>query len=114
MGQRGADVPRPTWRKWHRAISAALASAGLMDSDGSDYVAGGVLTRELVRSHRLSIRFYLDTGIFEFHLRDSNRQLRDVLVAKGYSVSYAEFPGFHDDWMWRHTIADGLIVLLGK
>jgi enterochelin esterase family protein len=80
----------------------------------------GTLPAEYATRERLPVRFYLDAGILETipwgglgALLHSNRHLRDVLIAKGYDVTYREFPGGHDYLWWRETIADALVALLG-
>jgi enterochelin esterase family protein len=57
------------------------------------------LTREYAAAPAKSIRFYLEAGLFENDIRgtggqilETNRHLRDVLRAKGYSVLDHEFP----------------------
>ena len=44
----------------------------------------------------------------------TNRHMRDVLRAKGYSVTYRELSSGHDYVGWRGTLADGLIALIGE
>ena len=79
------------------------------------------LTTEFVRRSRMNIRFWLAVGALESDTSGSggigletSRHLRDVLLAKGYNVGYAQFPGGHDPLSWRGMLPDGLIALLGR
>ena len=80
------------------------------------------LARQFVASAKLPIRFYVDVGLMETGpMPDKapdqvvvNRHMRDVLQAKGYSVHYREFNGGHEYLNWRGTLADALLVLIGK
>jgi enterochelin esterase family protein len=76
------------------------------------------MVRQFAASPKLPLKFYLDAGWYEGGegggILDTSRFLRDVLRAKGYEVTYAEFIGGHDYVNWRGTLADGLIALSGK
>ena len=87
--------------------------------NATDYATNtGWLTRQFAISPKRSIRFYLEVGIFEggpiYSLLRENRNLKDVLEARGYVVSYREFSGGHDYLTWRNSLGDGLIALLGN
>ena len=66
--------------------------------------------------------FYLEVGRMENRpegnggttLLASNRHLRDVLRAKGYTIQYAEVYGDHDPVHWRRTLPEALTVMLGN
>ncbi len=82
------------------------------------------LARQYAANPKASLRFFLEAGLFEtdlmmvdgfsINLLASNRHLRDILGAKGYPVFYREFSGGHSTVIWRGTLADGLLALLGK
>lgn len=78
----------------------------------------GWLTREFARGKPVPVRFYLEAGRFEVGLgggiRAETRRLRDVLEAKGCSVTYREPVGDHDYAVWRGSFADALLALAGK
>jgi enterochelin esterase-like enzyme len=73
----------------------------------------GDLTLSFRKSAPLPIKFYMEVGRFDSLLKD-NRELRDVLMVKGYQLSYREFDGGHDYFSWRGSLEDGLISLLGQ
>lgn len=90
---------------------------GLVLSQSGAFQRG--LPEEFAAVERLPIRFALDVGRYETvaqeqdaSLYHANLHLRDVLVAKGYDVSFVVYPGGHDFFWWRETIADGLVSLL--
>ena len=79
------------------------------------------VARQFIASPKLALRFYLDAGSDEIDFSGNGnsillttRNLRDVLLAKGYEVHFQEFAGNHDYLSWRGTLADGLILLMGN
>jgi enterochelin esterase family protein len=79
------------------------------------------LAREYVKSPKLPLRFWMDAGLFEVDasgsggaILETSRHMRDVLLAKGYDVSYHQYASGHDYLNWRGTLADGLIALIGS
>jgi enterochelin esterase-like enzyme len=93
------------------------------------------LTRQFAASPRLPLRFSFEAGLMEgtWWWRDlmlqqpnappanlidptrlaANRNFRDTLQSKGYSVHYTEFNGNHTLLNWRGTLASHLIALVG-
>jgi enterochelin esterase family protein len=87
------------------------------------------LNRQFAASPRLPLRFSFEAGLLEgtwwwrsLPQRDPtpqppllmvNRNLRDTLQSKGYSVHYTEFNGNHGLLNWRGTLASHLIALVG-
>jgi enterochelin esterase-like enzyme len=69
------------------------------------------LINAYVNAPRKALDFYLACGLYESAILTSNRQLRDVLRAKGYPVTYVEYPGTHSAVHWGHGLGDGLVRL---
>jgi hypothetical protein len=90
------------------------------------------LNRQFAASPRLPLRFSFEAGLMEGTwwwrslvpapangpavidptLLAANRNLRDTLQSKGYSVHYTEFNGNHGMLNWRGTLASHLIALV--
>jgi enterochelin esterase family protein len=73
------------------------------------------LNHQFAISPRLPVRFYMEVGLLERSPQTdmviSNHYMRDVLLAKGYDVTYSEFHGGHDHFCWQGSLADGLLCL---
>lgn len=75
----------------------------------------GWLPGETANSPPVNVQYYLEVGRFEAPgMVENNRRMRDVLRAKGSTVTYAEYHGGHDHVNWRVSVGKGLISLLGK
>lgn len=76
----------------------------------------GKLISSYKHSARKNIQFYFDVGLYDLGLArvGTNRQLKDLLQSKDYQVDYYQYNGGHSHLGWRHTIAKGLISLVGK
>jgi enterochelin esterase-like enzyme len=79
------------------------------------------LTKQFASSPRQPIRIFLEAGLMETgasltgpSILQSNRNLRGVLMAKDYDVSYHEFNGGHEPLNWRGSFGNGLQYLIGS
>lgn len=86
------------------------------DADKAEHVAWDV-----ANNPKRDVRFFLGAGLFETQgshavggILETNRHLRDVLMAKNYSVTSKEYAGGHDYLVWHGAISDGLIALFGR
>lgn len=77
--------------------------------------------REVAARPRVPVRFYLTVGTLEqggslgeggLSMVHVNRHVRDVLVAKGYDVTYREISGGHDPYNWETALPAALETLL--
>lgn len=78
----------------------------------------GWLPAQVATWERRPVRIWMEAGRLEatsrgpvMSLLESNRRMRDVLVAKGYDVTYGEYAGGHDWFMWAEGLAHGLMHL---
>ena len=80
-----------------------------------------------VAAPRAPVRFYIDMGLYELTpqgdlpcdelilaegMTVANRRFRDILLAKGYDVTYRETGGDHSYMHWRATLPEALMTLL--
>jgi len=100
-----------------------LSQSGAFSLSPSWETDYGWLARQYALREQLSLKFHLDIGTLEENsyreLRgrpstlEGNRNMRDVLIEKGYPVHYVEFSGGHDYVSWQGTLGEGIQALLG-
>ena len=112
-----------------------LSQSGSFEWKPDDEKEPEWVTRQFAAGPRLPLRFSFEAGLMEgtWWWRDlmlqqpnappanlidppklvANRNLRDTLQSKGYSVHYTEFNGNHTLFNWRGTLASHLIALVG-
>ncbi|HEU0164503.1 MAG TPA: alpha/beta hydrolase-fold protein [Thermomicrobiales bacterium] len=91
--------------------------APIISGDAPEY---GWLPQQVATWETIPVRIYMEAGRFEARnsgvmpsLLSTNRHMRDVLIAKGYDVTYSEYAGGHDYVWWKELLAPGLIHLAG-
>jgi enterochelin esterase family protein len=77
---------------------------------------GEWLTRRVAGMPRQPVEFFMEVGRMEGAdvQLNTNRRMRDALIAKGYPVQYQEFNGNHNYINWRGGFGEALIRFLGK
>jgi enterochelin esterase family protein len=105
----------------HPAVFGNVLSQSGAYGRGPKDVEPEVLARDYAKRTKLPLRFWIEAGMLEDgalrgepSLLVTNRHFRDVLVARGYHVTYSEYVGPHIYPTWRGTLADGLIALLAS
>lgn len=101
-----------------------LSQSGFLGWKPRDDPEDEWIARQFIARPKLSLRFYIEAGLYETQIETiepgwnnflvAARYMRDVLRAKGYPVAYSEFSGGHNPMNWQGTLAKGLLALLGK
>ena len=93
----------------------------ILSQSGSFWYEKEWLTEQYKNSEKLPLKFYLCAGLLEDYPYDDEpvmmeviNNMRDILLEKGYDVTYETFNSGHDYLGWGETLASGLISLIGK
>lgn len=112
----------------YTAFSRPQSVANVVSLSGSFYwkpdgeVEYEWLTHRFATEDMRPLRLFMAAGSLEtvvtptnrgHYMVASNRHLRDVLLARGYDLTYWEFTGVHSDLNWQDGLARGLTTLLG-
>ena len=57
---------------------------------------------------RSRVKVFMEIGQYENAMQRSNRELAKLLLNRGHSVSFREFPGGHDRLCWGQGLLDGI------
>ena len=83
-----------------------LSQSGAFMIESRDFAVVDLVRHGKVRD----LNIWMDVGKFEELLED-NRNMRALLLEKGYQVTYREFSGAHNYTSWRDDIWRGLEVM---
>ncbi|MBV6540432.1 DUF3327 domain-containing protein [Ursidibacter maritimus] len=75
------------------------------------------IASEYIKQNKLPLCFFMSAGYFEngrSEILQTSRHLKDVLLAKGYPITYQEYSTAHGYLAWKNIIADGLVALLNN
>lgn len=104
-------------KNWFKRVGKEVAPDNASQEEKAWDEYGSVIS-EFVERPRRAIRFYLEAGVFENTYHPSvlmaNRHLRDVLLARRYSVQYEEFAGHHSPVNLRGSLATALMFVFAK
>ncbi|MGX3021348.1 esterase family protein [Ursidibacter sp. B-7004-1] len=84
------------------------------DTKGED---SHFIASEYIKQNKLPICFFMSAGYFESgrsEILQTSRHLKDVLLAKGYPITYREYSTAHGYLAWKNIITDGLVALLNN
>jgi enterochelin esterase family protein len=87
-----------------------LSQSGSFDNPHAD--VAGELFEVFGQEDVKRLHIWMDVGQFEW-LASANRRVRDSLQAKGYAVTYREYPGEHNYTSWRDDVWRGLEAQFG-
>ncbi|MFC2133001.1 alpha/beta hydrolase-fold protein [Bacteroidota bacterium] len=67
------------------------------------------IQRMIQEGDKKDIKYFSVWGSYEYELTESNRELKDVLIDRGYDLTWAEYPEAHHWEFFRSTIDEMLI-----
>ncbi|HEY3342861.1 MAG TPA: alpha/beta hydrolase-fold protein [Anaerolineae bacterium] len=89
-------------------FGSVLSQSGAFGMPNHDFVIFDLLRQSSVKP----LRIWLDAGRYE-GLLECNRRMNQLLVGKGYNVTYREYSGGHNYPCWREDVWRGLEALYG-